>query len=152
MKKVLFALATTAIMIASSCTKDNKETVRPEDHTYSGKMTVTYENKDFEQDGIKIDVTFNEDARTLTLLFKQVKFVPQMPVTLDITVPSVSYTSKEDGNIIFSGENIVPLTGKIPYPNFTVTGLSGKISGNPNKMDMSLKFGNYPVKYSGVAE
>ena len=81
------------------------------------------------------------------MVFHKVKFVPQMPVSLDVTVPDVKYSRAADGSLLLSSDGIVPITMMQPYPKYTVTGLSGKMSDKT--LSISLNFGEFPTSYSG---
>ena len=93
---------------------------------------------------------------TLSLIFEKVKFVPQMPVSLDITVPGVAFKIVSKNKAEISGNGIVPLTGGKEYEMYSVTGLTGEIvddndsSRSDDSISFSLKFGNFPTSYSGV--
>lgn len=155
----IFVSATTI-----SCTKDDddkdKDVVEAE--TFSGKLTVTFKGSDYTTDNIKVkvtDVVFSNSDRkegTLSLNFEKVKFVPKMPVSLDITVPGVTFKIISRGKAEIYGNGIVPLSGGKGYEMYTVTGLTGKItdendsSSADDSISFSLKFGEYPTSYSGV--
>ena len=80
-------------------------------------------------------------------MFYKVKFVPQMPVSLDVSVPGVGFEVK-NGTIELSADGIVPLSGgTLPFPKYTVTGLSGTLTDTV--ILMKLNFGEYPVAYDG---
>lgn len=90
----IFVSATTI-----SCTKDDddKDNDVVEAESLSGKLTVAYMGSDFTTDNVTVrvsDVVFSNSDKTqgtLSLIFEKVKFVPQMPVSLDITVPGVAF-------------------------------------------------------------
>ncbi|MGM9767616.1 MAG: calycin-like domain-containing protein [Candidatus Cryptobacteroides sp.] len=146
MMRKFFALAAFAAMILSGC--DTIEKLKKTgDEEYVGTMTVVYQGADVPSDDVKIDVVYEIDG-TLTLKFNKVKFVPQMPVSLDINVSGVHYSMK-DGNVSFSGTGIVPTYGLVntEMPDYTVTDLVGTIVDNT--LDFSLKFGSVPTSYTG---
>lgn len=152
MKKIIFAAA--AVVLAalfSGCSKNNADgpVVDPVDNAfYTGKMTVMDGDTENVSENVTVEVSFTADD-TVQLLFKKVKFVPQMPVTLDVTVPGVKRERQKDGSYVLSGDGIVPEAMTLPYPKFTVTGLSGTLA--TGSLVLSLKFGEYPVEYSGTA-
>ena len=155
----IFVSATTI-----SCTKDDddKDNDVVEAETFSGKLTVTFKGSDFTTDNTIVrvsDVVFSNSDKTqgtLSLIFEKVKFVPQMPVSLDITVPGVAFKIVSKNKAEISGNGIVPLTGGKEYEMYSVTGLTGKIvddndsSRSDDSISFSLKFGNFPTSYSGV--
>ena len=101
-RRPMSAFAFMAAMFVSattiSCTKDDddKDNDVVEAETFSGKLTVTFKGSDFTTDNTIVrvsDVVFSNSDKTqgtLSLIFEKVKFVPQMPVSLDITVPGVA--------------------------------------------------------------
>ena len=124
-------------LLTMSCSKEDSDVENPllsGNYEYSGTMTVT-------ADGI------DETAKTLDIMFYKVKFVPQMPVSLDVSVPGVGFEVK-NGTIELSADGIVPLSGgTLPFPKYTVTGLSGTLTDSG--ISMKLNFGEYPVAYEG---
>ena len=110
-------------------------------------MTVVFRGETVPSEDVEISVSYEEDG-TLSLLFNQVKFVPQMPVSLDVKVAGITYIYK-DGVVTFAGDGIVPTYGVVDaeMPEYTVTGLTGTISGN--KLRFSLNFGAVPTSYEG---
>lgn len=147
MKKLSFIAAIMALFICG-CEKnsDNGEQ-QPGTLSFSGTMTVVYGGETVPTDDVKIDVSYEEDG-TLSLLFHQVKFVPQMPVSLDVKVAGITYIDR-DGVVTFEGDGIVPTYGIVDaeMPKFTVTGLTGTIEGNV--LRFSLNFGAFPTSYTG---
>ena len=149
MRKSFFVFAALSAALVSGCSENNPDepVIDPvEDAVYVGTMTVMSAGVENVSEDVNVEVSF-ADNDTVTLLFRKVKFVPQMPVTLDVTVPGVGCDVQADGSYVLSGDGIVPETMTLPYPKFTVTGLSGKVDAE--SIVLSLKFGEYPVKYSG---
>ena len=159
-KHMLLALAAVA---AIGCNKNNpEETVGPKEGSYVGTVTVNstsgevFDNENIEvtftpsEDGKteNIEVTFtpSEDGKTATLILYQIKFTPRMPMTLDVTIPDVNITA-EGQDIKLECAEVVPLAMGGPFPNYTVTDLTGKISGG--KLTFSLNFGATPTSFSG---
>ena len=110
-------------------------------------MTVVFRGESVPSEDVKIDVVYEAEG-TLALMFNQVKFVPQMPVSLDVKVSGITYIDR-DGVVTFSGENIVPTYGLVntEMPDYTVTGLTGTINGDV--LSFSLNFGQVPTSYTG---
>ena len=142
----LISLAALAAMLLTGCEAIEKlETAS--DAGYVGTMTVLFLGSEVQSDNVKIDVVYGE-GETLTLKFNQVKFVPQMPVSLDINVAGVPY-QKSEGIVSFSGTDIVPTYGLVntEMPNYTVTNLKGTIKDDV--LDFTLNFGSIPTSYTG---
>ena len=116
-------------------------------------MTVVYDGKDFEQEGINVQVEFNEEQTSVDIKLHKVKFVPAMPVTIDVTILDVPAVKSEDGTWSFYGDGITPWAMGGPYKNYRADQLSGTISGSV--LEFSLDFCNvkkgesYPTTYTG---
>ena len=136
------------LLAVAGCSKSNvnEEKVPPRSSVYSGSLNVVAGGKDNVTEGVEVNADIDKDG-VLTLVFHKVKFVPQMPVSLDVTVPDVKYSREADGSLLLSGDGIVPITMMQPYPKYTVTGLTGKMSAKA--LSVSLNFGEFPTSYSG---
>lgn len=147
MCKKLILIASMLLAVAG-CSKDNvnEEKEAPRSSVYSGSLNVVAGGKENVTEGVEVNADIDKDG-VLTLVFHKVKFVPQMPVSLDVTVPDVKYSREADGSLVLSGDGIVPITMMQPYPKYTVTGLSGKMSAKA--LSVSLNFGEFPTSYSG---
>lgn len=147
LKAFLFAAV---LVVAAACSKNEPVKIieTPTETVYSGTMTVVAGGKDNVSENVKVNVSFQEDG-TATIIFNKVKFVPQMPVSLDVTVPGVTCETREN-EIILSGNDIVPLAMGMPYEKYKVTSLSGKIIAG--KLTISLNFGEYATSYVGDAQ
>ena len=145
-KHMLLALAAVA---AIGCNKNNpEETVGPKEGSYVGTVTVNSTSGDvFDNENIEVSFTPSEDGKTATLVMYQIKFTPRMPMTLDVTIPEVSL-STEGQDIKLECAEVVPLAMGGPFPNYTVTDLTGKISGD--ELTFSLNFGATPTSFSGT--
>lgn len=147
LKAFLFAAV---LVVAAACSKNEPVKIieTPTETVYSGTMTVVADGKDNVSENVKVNVSFQEDG-TATIIFNKVKFVPQMPVSLDVTVPGVTCEISKN-EIILSGNDIVPLAMGMPYEKYKVTSLSGKITAG--KLTVSLNFGGYATSYAGDAQ
>ena len=144
-KHMLLALAALA---AIGCNKNTpEETAGPKEGSYVGTVTVNSTSGDvFDNENIEVSFTPSEDGKTATLVMYQIKFTPRMPMTLDVTIPEVSL-STEGQDIKLECAEVVPLAMGGPFPNYTVTDLTGKISGD--NLTFSLNFGATPTSFSG---
>ena len=147
MKKLSFIAAIMALFLCGCEKNSGNDEQQPGTLSFSGTMSVIFRGETVPTDDVKIDVSYEEDG-TLSLIFNQVKFVPQMPVSLDVKVAGITYIYK-DGVVTFAGDGIVPTYGVVDaeMPEYTVTGLTGTISGN--KLRFSLNFGAVPTSYEG---
>lgn len=149
--KLLNAFLIAAVsVVAAACSKNEPVKIieTPAETVYSGTMTVVAGGKDNVSENVKVNVNLQEDG-TATIIFNKVKFVPQMPVSLDVTVPGVTCETREN-EIILSGNDIVPLAMGMPYAKYNVTSLNGKITAG--KLTVSLNFGEFATSYVGDAQ
>ncbi len=93
-------------------------------------MTVTAGGSDNVSEDVAVDCLLDKVASTMKILFHKVKFVPQMPISLDVTVPDIAYSEK-NGTVEFSADGIIPLSGgTVPFPKYTVAALSGTLNAH----------------------
>ena len=141
-------LIAAALTVAAACSKNEPEKIIETltETVYSGTMTVVADGKDNVSENVNVSP---QDDGTATIIFNKVKFVPQMPVSLDVTVPGVKCEIREN-EIILSGNDIVPLAMGMPYAKYNVTSLTGKIVAG--KLTISLNFGEFATSYVGDAQ
>lgn len=147
--KLLNAFLIAAVsVVAAACSKNEPVKIieTPTETVYSGTMTVVAGGKDNVSENVNVNL---QDDGTATIIFNKVKFVPQMPVSLDVTVPGVKCEIRKN-EIILSGNDIVPLAMGMPYAKYKVTSLSGKIIAG--KLTVSLNFGEFATSYVGDAQ
>lgn len=147
--KLLNAFLIAAVsVVAAACSKNEPVKIieTPAETVYSGTMTVVAGGKDNVSENVNVNL---QDDGTATIIFNKVKFVPQMPVSLDVTVPGVKCEIREN-EIILSGNDIVPLAMGMPYAKYKVTSLNGKIIAG--KLTISLNFGEFATSYVGDAQ
>ena len=150
MKRFL-TIMTAACML---CACEKAPTVITDDSPeYTGKMVVVYEGENFEQTGIKVLGEFNEDKTSVDIKLQKVKFVPAMPVRIDVTIMDIPVVSSGEGTWTFEGDDITPWAMGGPYETYRVDDLHGTIT--ENSIEFSLGFyntkkqENYPTTYSG---
>jgi len=145
MKRIAFILIA-SLMAFCACEKD--PVYEPfDDADYRGVVTVEYQGVNYDNNNISVEVDVDDATGTLTIDLYQIKFVPQMPVTVDVTIPGVKY-SEAEGVLTFSGDNIIPLSGVVPVERYLVTGLSGTIKDR--QCSFSLNFGAFPTSFVGT--
>lgn len=150
MKFLKAFLFVAVLVVAAACSKNEPVKIieTPTETVYSGTMTVVADGKYNVSENVKVNVSFQEDGMA-NIIFNKVKFVPQMPVSLDVTVPGVKCETREN-EIILSGNDIVPLAMGMPYAKYNVTSLTGKIIAG--KLTVSLNFGEFATSYVGDAQ
>lgn len=145
--KVLLALAAFALL---ACNKNEPEILpTPEMADYKGTVTVTYQGAPFDNDDVEVNFTPSEDGTTASITIFKIRFVPQMPVTIDVTIPDVGLTVTKEA-IQLSCDNVIPLAMGGEFPRYTVTGLKGTVKDN--ELDFSLNFGDYPTSFKGTKQ
>lgn len=114
----------------------------------SGKMVVTIDSTTtFTKEDVVVNFKQNGDVATIEML--DVKFAEAMPLTLDMTIDSVSYSAIGDA-ISFSGDNIVPQAMGGPFPKYTITKLNGTADQKGKAFKFTMMCGSYPVSYEGT--
>lgn len=137
-------------MFLIGCGKETPEMpLVPEESDYVGTVTVVYNEAPFDNDGIRVNFTPSEDGQTASITLHQIRFVPQMPVTIDVTIPGIALLSSTE-KIVLSCERCIPLAMGGEYPRYTVTDLRGEIVGD--ELTFSLNFGDYPTSFKGRIE
>ena len=148
--KTKFFFAALVAMTLIGCGKAEPETpIVPEMSDYKGTVTVMYKGEPFDNENIQVNFTPSEDGKTASIVIYQIRFVPQMPVTIDVTIPNVAVQSTTE-KILLSCERTIPLAMGGEYPRYTVTDLKGEIVGQ--EMSFSLNFGDSPTSFQGQAQ
>ena len=111
-KHILLAAAAVA---AFACQKPAaEEPVTPEEASYVGTVTVISNDTPFDNENIEVAFVPAEDGKTASITIYQIRFVPKMPVTLDVTIPDVEVTPGAQ-EISLACDNVVPLAmGGVP--------------------------------------
>lgn len=148
MKRLLSMMATLGLLCTaftlSGCSSDDDNDDPVLVHTlYSGILSVQYQGQWYETNDAEVVFNLNDGGKTATITMLGVRFVPQMPVTIDVEIPSVQVSSSG----VLSGNNIVPYALGGPYEAYKVTNLTGKVTNL--KLELSLNFGEFPTKYIG---
>lgn len=145
--KTKFFFAALVAMTLIGCDKAEHETpIVPEVSDYKGTVTVMYQGSPFNNENIAVNFTPAEDGKTASITLYQIRFVPQMPVTIDVTIPNVTVQSTPE-KILLSGDQIIPLAMGGEFPQYTVTNLEGEIVGQ--ELAFSLNFGDSPTSFRG---
>ena len=131
--RIILALAALALL---ACNKEEKnETPVAEAGDYKGVVTV--------------EASSGEDGTTAVITINKIRFVPQMPVTIDVTIPDVALTSTKDG-FQLACDNVIPLAMGGEYPRYTVTDLTGTLKDD--ELTFSLNFGATPTSFKGTRQ
>ena len=142
----LFTFAATLLLLA--CNKPAQPVI-PQENNFKGTVTVIYQDAPFDNENIEVNFKPSADGKTGSLTIYQIKFVPQMPVTIDVTIPNINVTSTPE-QINLECAQVIPLAMGGEYPRYTVTDLKGSIVGK--EISFSLNFGSVPTSYKGKLE
>ncbi len=151
MKKTVFIMLVLAAVMTSCDKEENKnDDVKTgiASTDYMGILTVDASSGTFDTENIKVSYNSTEKTDSASITLYQVKFSPRMPLTLDVTVPGIS-VKKTDKGAELTCQRVIPLAMGGEYPNYTVTGLVGKIVDN--QLSLSLNFGSTHTSYQGEA-
>ncbi|HOI26782.1 MAG TPA: hypothetical protein PKZ15_04970 [Paludibacteraceae bacterium] len=110
---------------------------------YLGQLGVLVNGQNSETDNVNVAAYYS----SISLDMMQVKFVPQMPVRIDITLPNIPSTANGK-SISFAADSVVPTMAGKPVEKYTGKNLKGVVSGD--SISFSLDFGDYPTSYKGV--
>lgn len=142
MKTRFFVLAALLLSLVS-CRKDPLDDVQPGQTLYKGTVSVDWREGTHDNENIYVAFRPSEDGKKAEIVIYRIKFVPAMPVTIDVTIPDISVS----GNT-FSCDDVVPWALGGAYPKYTVYGLEGSIT--EESLSFSLKFGEYPTRFNGT--
>ena len=152
MEKMFFAAALMLAVIA--CGKDEKPVDLPGQNEqtfpadYTGTVTVIFNGEEVENPDITVTVRESEEEGMLEIDMFQIRFVPLMPVQVDLTIPSVSYKVLHDGSLSLSMDDMDPLYLGKPMERYHVTGFTGTL--DDEGLTFSLNFGSYPTSFTGI--
>lgn len=113
---------------------------------YNGTVSVIVAGQEISTTNSVIEIDPSEDGKSFNIVFKMIRFVPQMPA-LDITIPAIGYVVADEA-ISFAAESIIPLCLGGEFPQYLVTGLRGSITAT--SIDLSLKFGDFQTSFRGT--
>lgn len=143
-----FALAAMLFGMVACNNEKTPEPVIDLDTTtaYNGTVSVIVAGQEISTTNSVIEIEPSENGKSFNIVFKMIKFVPQMPA-LDITIPAVGYVVADEA-ISFAAESTIPLCLGGEFPQYLVTGLKGTITAN--SIDLSLKFGEFQTSFRGI--
>lgn len=148
MKKTFLMAVTAMTVMFTACTKAEEEKQPEIEKTeFVGTLVVKSSAGDVTNDSTKVIIEPDEKGAAIDILLYGVKFSPRMPMTIDVTIPSVPARIDSEGRTTFSGTDIVPTAMGGPYAQYTVTELEGSIADG--KCSFNLKFGDIPASFSG---
>jgi hypothetical protein len=152
MKKIIFFAILGAFSLNFiSCEEENEKegnnvVITPVENLYTGTINVEFRGQNNATEGIDCGVSKDDNKKTIDLSLYQVKFVPQMPMTIDLTIPEITFQDSDNG-IKFSADSIAPTMGGNPYPDYAAKNLTGMIMGD--SIWFHCSFGDYPTTYQG---
>lgn len=149
--KIFFSVLA-AILLLSSCAEP-PTIITDLSPDFMGRMTVVYEGDDFVQDGISVKVEISQEMDFVEIMLEKVKFVPAMPLRIDVTILEIPIISDEDGIISFKADGLIPWAMGGPYDTYRVDSLEGTLTEDTVSFSMDFfntkKNEGYPTSYSG---
>lgn len=145
MKTKLLVLAFCLVSL-TACHTPIDGPLAPGENYYLGTVSVLYEGEYFNNEDIK--VLFSPEGNRASITLHRIRFVPKMPVRIDVTIPDIQLQEGSDGVFTFSCTNVIPLALGGEYPRYTVTDLKGNVS--EQHLSFSLNFGDYPTSFTGT--
>lgn len=140
----MFIAIATLLACCSKIDPENRDV--SEEAYYIGTVSVLYNGETVNNENIKVRFSRSTDGNTATILIYRIRFVPKMPVRINVTIPDISIHST--GQVTaFSCDNVIPLALGGEYPKYTVTDLNGLADGD--RLQFSLNFGEYPTSFDG---
>ena len=134
----------------AACTKDATEDEPARlvsAGAYTGTLSVDQNDGTlYAQENVQLVFTPQADGKAEIKMF-HVSFSPKMPLKLDMTIPGVVAQETPEG-LSLSGDNIVPLALGGEFPQYAITGMTGKAT--PGTLSFEMKCGAYPLAFSGV--
>ena len=146
MKRNILALLLTLAGLCA-CYKAPQPDEVPQNSLYVGTVSVEYDGGVYDNPDIQVACIPSADGKTADIVIYKIKFVPKMPVRIDVTIPRVKVTSLQDG-LQLSCNDITPLALGGEYPKYQVYDLRGSVTDD--KLSLSLLFGEYPTRFSGT--
>lgn len=147
MKKHLLLLAWLLAGVLSCYKAPQKEDI-PDEHLYIGTVSVDFEGSTFDNESIYVACVPSEDGSSADIVIYRIKFVPRMPVRIDVTIPGVQLR-ESGGKTLLSCDDVNPLAMGGEYAKYRVSGLEGSLAGN--ELSFSLNFGDCPTRFTGFA-
>ena len=129
-------------------TENNNNNALANATSYVGLMNVTMPDAPtYSNPTAECLCALGTDKMTIVLL--NAKFAENMPVALDsVKVEGIAYTKDAEGEVSFSGENIVPILKGVPFAKYTLSSLQGSIKGD--SLQFKCNMGEFPLSYVGV--
>jgi len=144
--KILSIMAVAALFTLGACMEKDPDNL-PEPGEFSGTVTCQYQGTWYDTEGIKASISISDDKKTADITLYGVKFVPQMPVTIDVTISGATLKASGDEYIIRGNKIIPTMANGEAVDMYVVTGLIGELSHD--ELEFELNFGAFPTKYDG---
>ena len=143
MKKLIYLIGLLALV---ACQKPSA----PIDYSvglhYKGSVWVEYKGESYENKDIEVNFTLSEDGESADIRINDIRFVPQMPVTVTTVLPVK--VSGSGNSYTFSAHGVYPHSpAGVEQQKYLINNLSGMVTGN--MLSFSLFFGDYPTRFTG---
>ena len=118
--------------------------------TEIGILSVDFKGEEYNTDSTRCSCIFDLDTKLAKLTLKDVKFVPQMPVTVTPVVVDIPFTT--DGHTYpFAADSIIPLVDGQPFGKYPAKNIAGTYS-QKNGLDFSLFFDETPTRFKSYSK
>ena len=144
MKKIFSILCLGLALMMCGCEPDADQNF--EKQVFVGTVSVDYKDSTYENKNITVEVEEASEG-LLDITIRSIRFVEEMPVTIDVTFPEVPYTKSKD-NITFFIDTVVPWMGNAPVERYTSKSLAGLITSNGG-ISFTVQIADYPTRYTG---
>lgn len=113
---------------------------------YVGSVWVEYNGESYENKDIDVSFTLSDDGKSAEIQINRIRFVPQMPVTVDTVLPAS--VTKSGETYTFTADDVFPHSPAGAEQNkYKINKLSGMVTGQ--MLSFSLFFGAYPTSFTG---
>ena len=134
MKKLIYLISLLGLL---AC---NKNTV-PVDYSvglhYKGSVWVEYNGGSYENKDIEVNFTLSEDGKSADIRMNNIRFVPQMPVTVTTVLPVK--VSGSGNSYTFSAHGVYPHSpAGVEQQKYLINNLSGMVTGNMLRVNCKL--------------
>lgn len=113
--------------------------------TAVGSIKVSVDTFAFTTDSAKVEYRINNNGQSFDMKIVDIKFVPQMPVSVTPELMGVPCTKIDANSYEFGAESLIPTMGGNPVEKYTAKEIKGTVQNS--KLKFSLKFGDFPTEF-----
>lgn len=117
---------------------------------FNGTLVV---NGTYVQDGTDCEIILEKAPEKVTLNINNVKFAPNMPVSINLTVPDVPLRYLDRDYMEFCGDSIVPVMGSLSAQAYMFESIEGYVKNSELIFDATITGrGSFTFKGMEIAE